>query len=456
MHLAGWLSNNHFMTNPGDTIFALSSGPGRAAIAVIRVSGPVVTKLLGEMASDVPAPRQAALRRIQNPRTGEHLDDALVLRFAAPASATGEDLAEFHVHGGRAVVAAVLEAIESIPGCRPAEPGEFAHRAFINGKIDLTAAEGLADLIDAETDAQRRQAIRLADGQLAGLYDDWRQKLIECQALVEAAIDFSDESDVADDAVRAATDRVKALHEQIVSHLGNARRGEIIRTGFRVVIAGPPNAGKSTLLNALARRDAAIVSDEPGTTRDAIDVHMSLDGLPVRLTDTAGIRETTGKVESEGIRRAHENARQADMVIWLFDIRDPVEPQSEIAAQPIQVLRVANKSDEHLGRSEAASRDLMISAKTGQGVDQLIDLIVSKAHDCLGSEDDLVPVTARQTFHLGQAVEHLGGFLESPANDLELRAEDLRRAADCMGRLTGRIDVEDILDQIFSRFCIGK
>ena len=439
------------------TIFALSTAPGRAAIAVIRVSGPNAAEALRRLCGRIPPPRQAHLAQLRHPDSGDALDQALVLHFAGPASETGEDIAELQVHGGRAVVRAVLDALGTVPGCRPAEPGEFAHRAFINGKLDLTAAEGLADLIDAETEAQRRQAMTLATGHLANLYDDWRTRLIECQALIESAIDFSDEGDVGDAAAAAATQRAVTLGDEIETHLAGSTRGEIIRDGFRVVIAGPPNAGKSTLLNALARRDAAIVSAEAGTTRDAIEVHLDLAGLPVIVTDTAGVRETTGAIEREGIRRTFDRARAADLVIWLTDVAQPAPPPADLAGAGQIVLSVGSKADLHPAEAAGGRAPVLaISAETGAGLEVLTQNIVEAAQNRMGESIDLVPTSLRQKIHLQAAAEHLRNYLNGPTKDIELRAEDLRLTADSLGRLTGRIDAEDVLDQIFSRFCIGK
>lgn len=444
------------------TIFALSTAPGRAAIAVVRISGPDAGTALIELTGRLPPPRIATLATLNAPQTGDPIDQALVLYFKAPASETGEDIAELQIHGGRAVIHATLAALGEIPGCRPAEAGEFAHRAFINGKLDLTAAEGLADLIDAETEAQRRQAITLASGHHATLYQGWRDKLIECQALIESAIDFSDEGDVGDQAASLATKRASGLALELRTHLAGASRGEIIRDGFRVVIAGPPNAGKSTLLNALANRDAAIVSNEAGTTRDAIEVHLDLAGLAVTVTDTAGIRETSAKIEQEGIRRTFDHANKANLIIWLTDAGAPIPVPPEFigqhafgqSKQPATAITVANKIDQH--PDGCLQADLMISATTGAGLDTLTNLIVTEAKQRIGDSVDLVPTSERQSFHLRTAAQHLENYLRSSTRDIELRAEDLRLAADSLGRLTGRIDAEDILDQIFSRFCIGK
>jgi len=352
------------------TIFALSSAPGRAGVAVIRISGPAAGTVLDTLAAPRPEPRSAKIRYLRRPETGEILDQALVLWFPAPRSFTGEDVAELHVHGGRAVVQAVLRAIGDIPGCRLAEPGEFARRAFENGKLDLTMAEGLADLIDAETEAQRKQALRQAGGALANLYDGWRNSLIEALALVEAAIDFSDEGDVGSETYDQAVRVVRDLEAAIRRHLADGRRGEILREGFNVVLAGPPNVGKSSLLNALARREAAIVSEEAGTTRDVIEVRLDLEGLPIVVGDTAGIREATGAVEREGIRRTLARTREADLVLWLMDASapDPNLP-SELTDLAGRTLWVLNKIDlcPDVGLPGVPENAIAISALTGQG-----------------------------------------------------------------------------------------
>src|SRR5262245_58100121 len=327
------------------TIYALSSGQGRAGVAVIRVAGPAAGTTLDCLAPPRPRPRFAALRTLRN-AAGEVLDGALVLWLPGPKTETGEDMAEFHVHGGRAVVAGGLEALSAIARLRLAEPGEFARRAFENGKIDLTAAEALADLVDADTAAQRRQALRQAGGALARLYDSWRADLIRAQALTESAIDFSDEADVSAQACEEARALVARLLPALQQHLDDGRRGEILREGFRVAIAGPPNVGKSSLLNALARREAAIVSDEAGTTRDVIELTLDLGGAPVVLSDTAGIRVAEGKVEREGIRRAVARARGADLVLSVMDAADPQpEPPPGLVRDGGGMLWVLNKID---------------------------------------------------------------------------------------------------------------
>jgi tRNA modification GTPase len=444
------------ITAEAATIFALSSGQGRAGVAVIRVSGPASQAVLERMAPPCPRPRLATLRRITSAATGELLDEGLVLWFPGPKSETGEDMAELHVHGGRAVIAAVLEALAGIAGCRLAEPGEFARRAFENGKIDLTAAEGLADLIDAETAAQRRQALRQCGGALAERYDAWRQRLLEAMALLEAAIDFSEEADVARDAAEAARGAVEALLAEIAAHLDDGHRGELIREGFMVVLAGPPNVGKSSLLNALARREVAIVSPEAGTTRDVIEIKLDLEGLPIIISDTAGIREAEGMVEQEGIRRTVGRARAADLVLWLMDARAPADP-TPLAVPEDRLLRVANKCDLfERGCQPSCTSSIAVSARTGFGLARLTRRIAALARARMGETETPALTQARHRLQLEGCRAALKGFLSAPIEEVELRAEDLRSAAQAIGRLTGAVDVEDVLDQIFSRFCIGK
>jgi tRNA modification GTPase len=439
------------------TIFALSTAPGRAALAVFRISGPAAGDVIDRMAGPRPPARAAGLRIIRDPETRETLDQGLVLWFPAPRSETGEDLAELHVHGGRAVAQAMLRAIGRVPGTRMAEPGEFARRGFENGKIDLTQAEAIADLVDAETQAQARQALRQAGGALAKLYEGWRTELIEALALMEAAIDFSDEGDVGDMTAREARVRVEALAEKIGRHLDDGRRGEILRDGFHVVIAGPPNVGKSSFLNALVQREAAIVSEEAGTTRDVIEVRMDLGGLPVVLSDTAGIRETEGKIEREGIRRTIARARDADLVLWLMDAAGP-EPElpPNLAEQGSRVLRVLNKIDLAGAGVRGEPGWLRLSLRTGEGLAEVTKAIEGEARERIGAAEAPVITQARHRQQLEACAEALGDYLRGPLAETELRAEDLRRAATALGRITGRVDVEDVLDQIFGRFCIGK
>jgi tRNA modification GTPase len=444
------------------TIYALSSGPGRAGVAVIRISGPVAGLVLDRMAGPRPAPRVAAVRRIKDPQTAEVLDEALVLWFPGPKSETGEDMAELQVHGGRAVVAGVLSAVGGIVGCRLAEPGEFARRAFEGGKLDLTGVEGLADLIDAETAAQRRQALRQAGGALARLYEGWREQLIEALALVEAAIDFAEEADIASDTLDRARLQARTLQGAIDDHLNDGRRGEITREGLQVVLAGPPNAGKSSLLNALARRDVAIVSDEPGTTRDVIEVKLDLHGLAIVVSDTAGLRVAEGKVEQEGIRRTLARARSADLVVWLIDATDPQPVPAEVAGVQApggdNLLIAVNKIDLCRDERSAAAygAQLAISATTGAHLDTLTACLAEHARRRMGDTETTVLTQARHRAALAACSAALTAFLAPQMPALELAAEDLRSASRALGRLTGRVDVEDVLEQVFGRFCIGK
>jgi len=437
------------------TIHALSSAPGRSGVAVIRVSGPAAADVLRAVAGGVPAPRMATLRELRRPSTGARLDRALVLWFPAPASFTGEDIAELHIHGGRAVIEAVLVAVGDVPGTRPAEAGEFTRRAFENGKLDLTAVEGLADLIDAETEAQRVQALRQSDGALARLYARWRETLIHALAEIEADLDFSDEADVMSFTDRAPTAQVRDLARDIRAHLADGNRGEILRDGLRVAIAGPVNAGKSSLLNALARRDAAIVSDTPGTTRDVVEVRLDLAGYPIIVSDTAGIRETHEAVEAEGVRRAIARAADAQIIIWLMDgATTPIPPLPELP--PEKTIVVANKCELIATRDPFANAELLISVHTGSGISDLLDRLAREAAARLGAGAMASPTRERHRHELETAVAALDAFLNGAPEAMELRCEDLRRAADALGRLTGRIDVEDILDKVFAQFCIGK
>jgi tRNA modification GTPase len=442
------------------TIFAVSSGQGRAGVAVIRLSGPMAGPVLDRMAAPRPKPRYAAFRRVRHPHTAEVLDHALVLWFPGPASETGEDMAELQVHGGRAVVHGVIAALATLDGCRLAEPGEFARRAFENGKLDLTGVEGLADLIDAETAAQRRQALRQADGGLYRIYEAWRQGLLAAMALTEAGIDFADEADVAADALRKAQREVEPIAHAIGAHLDDNHRGELVRDGFQVVLAGAPNVGKSSLLNALARREVAIVSDEPGTTRDVLEVKLELEGLAVVVSDTAGIRAAGGKVEEEGIRRALERMRAADLVLWLIDVTDPTSPPppAHLGVRADRLLMIHNKADLRYGSALPAptADTLTLSAFKGFGLETLIERLGGIAAARIGDQEAPALTQVRHRQQLLRCRVALSSFLAGSIEDAELRAEDLRRAAQALGRLVGAIAVEDVLGQIFGRFCIGK
>lgn len=441
------------------TIYALSSAPGRAGVAVIRISGVRARHVIDACAGPRPSPRVAAPRSIRHPGSGETLDRGIAVWFPGPKSFTGEDVVELQVHGGRAVVDAVLGALSLMPGLRPAEAGEFARRAFENGKVDLAEVEGIADLIDAETDAQRRQALAQATGALSSLYDGYRETIIEALGLIEAGIDFSDEGDVAERTFQDATAVVRGLAVAIRHHLDDGNRGEILRDGFRVVLAGAPNVGKSSLLNALAKRDAAIVSSEAGTTRDVIEVRLDLSGMPVIIADTAGLRNAEGAVEREGIRRSVEQARRADLVLWLIEPDAPREPMpADLAGLEDRTLLVMNKADLLADGVATVMPDdaIVLSVKTGAGLDQLTRRLASIVQERIGFEGVPHLTRPRHRALVEACLRSLETFLAGDAAAVELRAEDLRQAADALGRLTGRVDVEDVLDQIFSRFCIGK
>lgn len=438
------------VTMPNDTIFALSSGPPPAGVAVVRISGPQVLSALQSLIDSLPEPRVATLRSIRG--RDSVIDRGLVLFFPAPASFTGEDVAELHLHGGRAVVAALLGELSALHGLRPAEPGEFTRRAFANGRMDLTQVEGVADLLAAETEAQRRQALRQADGALGALYENWRERLVRARALIEAELDFPDEEDVPGSVSVQVWDEVRALRQGMVNHIGD-RRGERIRDGAEIVVLGPPNAGKSSLVNAIARRDVAIVTPEPGTTRDLIEVRLDLGGHAATLVDTAGIREATGAVEREGIRRAEARAADADIVLWLADVTSP-------SPAPPGAIRVGTKLDLIDSEAErapiAAGYDIALSTLTGAGVGELLALLTARLDALLPASEAPLVTRARHRAALVATVAAIDDALAADGRPLELRAEDLRRAGDSLGRITGRIDVEDLLDVIFREFCIGK
>ena len=433
-----------------NTIFAPASGSGRAAVAVLRLSGPGASAALRSLAGSLPAPRQAALRTVRHPASGEGLDRALVLWFPAPRSFTGEDCAELHVHGGRAVVSAVLQALGTIPGCRLAEPGEFTRRAFLNGKLDLAAVEGLADLIDAETEAQRRQALRQLDGVLGRWAERLREGLLAACALTEAAIDFADEGDIGTRTLDEALAQASEVAVELRQELARPRRGERIRDGFVVTLAGPPNAGKSTLLNALARCDAAIVSPHPGTTRDPITVDIDLGGYAVSLIDTAGIREASDPVEQEGIVRARARAAASDLVLWLQDAREAPSRPGDLPATWV----IGTKADLLDAPVRDGAFEIILSAHTGQGLDALSERIGALAAGSLAGEAALTTQQRHRTALI--EAEAALGRIDRVALDPVLIAEELRTASRALGRISGVIGVEEILGAIFGRFCIGK
>jgi tRNA modification GTPase len=427
-------------------IFALASATGRAGIAVVRLSGQGAGAMVQALAGPVPPPRLAVLRRLAH--GGREIDQALLVWFPAPGSFTGEDVAEFHVHGGRAVREALFAALSAL-GARPAEPGEFSRRAVENGKLDLTRAEAIADLVDAETPAQLALALRQHDGALADLYEGWRAGLIAALGRAEAAIDFSDDG-VGEAEFAAARGATADIIKQIQMHTDDAGRGESLREGLRLTILGPPNAGKSSLINALARRDVAIVSDIPGTTRDVVEARLDLGGYLLQVADTAGVRDTADWVEAEGVRRALAHAA-GGMTLLLLD-GSLADPRAGLPANlPEPDLTVWNKSD--LGRREGLS----ISLRTGDGVSALVKMLQQKVQQRLENRDGAPLLTRPRHRHaLNEALGHMRHGLAAPGEQPELLAEDLRLAMRAIGRITGHVDVEELLDFVFRDFCIGK
>ena len=427
-----------------DTIFALSSGQPPAAIGILRISGPEAGKALAGLTSGLPEPRVATLRNITNMVNGEVLDQALCLWFPGPNSATGEDLAEIHCHGGRAVLRAIEGALEQISGLRRAEPGEFTRRAFINGRIDLAEAEGLSDLLFAETELQRKAAVRNAGGALSRKVEDWQTRILQLSAQVEAELDFSDEDDV----TPAQAGRVRQAAESLVGEMSGllARpRAEKLRDGIRVVLGGPPNSGKSTLLNALVEREAAIVSDIAGTTRDVIEVPIALGGVPFLFIDTAGVRESGAEIiEQIGIDRARQQFASADIILWLGE--QGQGPRSD------NLVEVGSRSD-HPDHEPKGEGSFTLSPVSGDGMDALVDFLIGKAKDIL-PDSDQVSINARQADHLAVACESLAAMMDEA--DYLIVAEHLRMARKALDAITGRASTEDMLDGLFGKFCIGK
>ena len=422
-----------------DTIFAVASGAGQAAIAVLRLSGPGSRAALAALCGRVPPPRRASFRRLRDAE-GAELDQGLVVWLPGPGSYTGEDSAELYLHGGRAVLSGVADALVTL-GARPAEPGEFTRRAFLNGRMDLTEAEAVHDLVAAETEAQRRQALRQLDGALGTLYGGWADRLRLLLAEQEALIDFPDE-DLPPEVEERVLGELAALRAEVAAHLNDGRRGERLREGLVFAVTGRPNVGKSSLVNALAERDVAIVSANPGTTRDALEARVVLGGVPVTLVDTAGLRDATDEIEAEGVRRARARAAAADLVIGVSEVGEPVA-QGDVL--------VANKIDLGGVVSEGA---VGVSALTGEGLATLRARLVEAARSLTEGSGPPPLTQARHRAALQEAADRLAGakVAELP----ELRAEDLRLALRALGRITGSVGVEDILDTLFARFCIGK
>lgn len=445
------------------TIFALSSGKGRAGVSVIRVSGEATKNAILTLTKSekCPEPRVASLKWFYDPVTGGRLDHGLVIFFPCPHSFTGEDVAEFHIHGGYAVVAGFLEVLSKIEDLRPAEAGEFTRRAFDNDKMDLTEAEGLADLINAETEGQRRQALRQMDGNLKELYEGWRHEIISAMAYLEADIDFSDE-EIPDDVTERITPIVKNLHSDINKHLEDGHRGERLRHGLQVVILGAPNAGKSTLLNYLSKRDVAIVSDIAGTTRDALEVHLDISGFPVSIIDTAGIRKSDDVIESEGIKRAIKRAEHADLKIIIIDgsVKETIDSQMIDHMDQNTMVLISKKDLGITIKSENFPENIIgswpVSVKKGDGLNDFISAFEEEVRDRMELTDAPSLTRTRHRQHLQSALDHMNRYLAAEHFELELLSEDLRMAARDIGKITGYVDVEDILEKIFTEFCIGK
>ena len=441
----------------GDTIFALSTAAGKAGVAVVRMSGPRSFDIAERLSPNTPV----TVGEIQycgfEAPDGSLIDRGLRLVFRKPKSFTGEDCVEFHVHGGRAVVDKLLSVLAD-HGIRPAEPGEFTRRAFENDKLDLTAAEGLADLIEAETEAQRRQAFVQMEGHLGKLYESWRASLVGAMALMEAEIDFADE-DLPEDLSQQIYPVITSVLKEIRKHLDDSQVGERLRDGVRIAILGPPNVGKSSLINALSRRDLAIVSDISGTTRDVLEVHLDLGGVPVLIADTAGLRASDDAIEAEGIRRAQRRAKESDLRCFVADISQFQPFETPEIADLFQEgdLLVLNKSDLLATESGPTPPEAVsISAKTGDGVDELIEILATRVKELAWPSEAPRITRQRHRLCLQDVVHQLGDLLEHRDREVALRAETLRLAVRALGRITGRVDVEDMLDLVFSEFCIGK
>ncbi|KAI9323809.1 hypothetical protein BX666DRAFT_2038380 [Dichotomocladium elegans] len=453
------------------TIYALSSAPGKAGVAVIRVSGPQAKQALRSCVPTVPIwqPRLAYLKSICHPVSGAKLDRGLILWFPGPKSFTGNDTVEFHVHGGNAVVRSVLDALGELPDFRPAEQGEFAKQAFDNDKLDLTELEGLADLLNAETEAQRLLALRQAEGGLRVPYERWRTHIIETMALTEAVIDFGEDEQIDDGALETAASNVRAMRDAILAHLDDGHVGEIVRNGIRITIVGPPNAGKSTLLNMLAKREAAIVSDIPGTTRDVVEVTLNLGGYPVMISDTAGLRDSEDVIEKEGMKRALSRLDLADIKICLVPLTEwrklDATVRQVLGMDTFVILTKQDLVDDTIVQSAKTTLSgkvrgvWTLSCRTGQGVslflNDMIELFKTTFDDAMTNPSLITQ--ARHRRHLQDCqLNTIHLHVALPPDDVVLGAEALRQAANALGRITGRVDVEDVLDVLFSQFCIGK
>lgn len=434
-----------------DTIFAVSSGLLPSGVAVIRLSGPRVVNIVKTLCGCLPKARFMHYGNL-TARDGSFLDSALTVFFPAPHSFTGEDCAEFHLHGGKAVVNRFLDELSTFSGCRIAEAGEFSRRAFIEGKLDLVQAEGLADLIAAETESQRRLAIMGTSGRLTTLYRDWRYRLMKARAFIEAELDFADEADIPNSVSDKVWEDVKDLCASIHKHIDEGERASILHDGLKIVIVGAPNSGKSSIMNRLAGKSVSIVTEEAGTTRDALEMRLVLGGLPVFLTDTAGFRETKNKIEQLGIEVAKQHVKDADLVILVYDMGNPKEV--ELPETSAEIWHVGNKLD--LCEKNEIHWSIRFSALTGLNFDYFIHELEAFCSRRAAEIGNLVPARKRQLHLLKEAVKEIEASVNSYFLDLSLRAEHLRRASDFLGKITGDINVEDLLDIIFSEFCIGK
>ncbi len=427
-----------------------------AGIAVVRISGPQAAECISLMCDKSVEPGRATLRKIFHPTNRQLLDEGLVLWFPGPGSFTGQDVVEFHIHGGRATVAAVIGGLSVLGGFRQAEAGEFTRRAFYNGRLDLVEIEGLGDLIHAQTEAQRRQALNQSDGVASAVFDRWRKELTGILGYLEASIDFVEEEDVNENALAGLRKKLIHLRNDMEKHLSDGVRGEIVRDGVRVVLAGEPNVGKSSIINYLARRDVAIVSEIPGTTRDVLEVHLDLDGIAVIVSDTAGLRGgAVDEIEQQGIEKTRLLGQRADLVVWVTTAGG--KKTDLLLESDADKLLVINKIDLTSDRpSREVSSEVRVSAKTGEGMDQLMALISNKVSELFGGKEPALITRERQKSALTMCVQSIDGALCEQPESLELTAEQLRMAANHLGRLVGRIDVEDLLDVIFRDFCVGK
>jgi len=442
------------------TIFALSSGPGVSGVAVIRVSGPETKKVLEKLTGkEIPTPRMASLRKINKINTNELIDEGIIIWFPGPDSYTGQDMAEFHVHGSRAVIDAMHNAISKVKNCRIAEPGEFTRIAFQNGKINLLKAESIADLISSETEIQRQQAIKIMSGKSSDKFNDWREKLLKILSKVEAKIDFPDEN-LPDDILKDIKNSSKKIKKEIQKLLNDQKVGERIREGFKIAIVGPTNAGKSSLLNYLSKRDVAIVSEIAGTTRDVIETHLNIDGYPVVISDTAGIRESKDEIEKKGIKLALQSAENADLNIVIIEPKsvDFTSFLNDLVNE--KAIFVLNKSDlgiENINLKIKKLNPIHISLKNEKNIEELISVIKKKLKNKFITSDDILITRERHRQHLEQCVYQLKNFEEkNKTEDFDKAAEDLRLATRHLGIIVGKVDVEEILGSIFNDFCIGK